>query len=110
MNIEKHIKTLSSDKRVKDHHIKNIITALYLNESIQEDEKQLRKLLHSERNLNGCILTSKIIDDTLVDIKTKKLELYSLPDYVPVICKDVLKVKIASKPVKKNDVYLYGYL
>ena len=110
MNIDKHIKTLNSDKRIKDHHIKNTVTALYLNESIKEDEKQLRKLLNSKRNLNGCILTSKIIEEILADIKTKKQELYSLPDYVPVICKDVLKVKIISKPVKRNDVYLYGYL
>ena len=110
MNIDKYIKVLNSDKRIKDHHIKNTVTALYLNESIKEDEKQLRKLLNSERNLKGCILTSKIIDDTLADIKAKKLELYSLPDYVPVICKDVLKVKIASKPIKKSDVYLYSYM
>lgn len=109
MNIDKYIKTLNSDKRIKDHHIKNTVTALYLNDSIKEDEKQLRKLLHSEKNLNGCTLTSKIIDDIMADIKAKKLELFSLPDYVPVICKDVLGVKIITKPVKNYDILLNAY-
>ena len=109
MNIDKHIATLKADKRINDIHIKNVITALYLNDSIKEDEKQLRKLIHSDRNFNGCKVTKMLINDLLATIKDNKKELFSLPDDVPVICKQVLNVKIEVKPKQSYDIMLHAF-
>ena len=44
MNLDKHISLLKADKRITEIHIKNVISALYLNDSIKQDEKQLKKV------------------------------------------------------------------
>lgn len=109
MNIDKYITLLKSDSRVTELHTKNVVTALYLNESIREDEKQLRKLRHSDRNFDGCIVTDMLIKDLMLGIKDKKKELFSLPDNVPVICRQVLGVSITTKPKQGYDIVLNAY-
>lgn len=109
MNLVKHIALLKADKRINEIHIKNVISALYLNESIKQDEKQLRKLINSDRNFNGCKVTSMLIKDLLSTIKDSKKELFSLPDNVPVICEQVLNVKINVKPKQSYDTMLHAY-
>ena len=109
MNIDKYIALLKADKRINDLHIKNVITALYLNDSIKEDEKQLRKIIHSDRNFNGCKVTKMLIDDLIATIKENKNELFALPDCVPIICKQVLGVKINTKPKQSYDIMLHAY-
>ena len=109
MNIDRCIILLKADKRINDLHIKNVISALYLNDSIQEDEKQLRKLTNSNKNFNGCKVTKMLIDDLVSTIKDKKEYLFSLPDYVPVICKQVLNVKIDVKPIQSYDIVLNAF-
>jgi len=100
---------LKVDNRITELHIKNVVTALYLNESIKEDEKQLRKLENSDRNFDGCIVTSIMIKDLILDIKDKKKELFSLPDNVPVICKQVLNVNIITKQKQSYDIMLHAF-
>lgn len=109
MNIDKHIAVLKADKRITELQAKNVLTALYLNESIKEDEKQLRKLENSDRNFDGCIVTGMMIKDLLLDIKDKKKELFSLSDNVPVICKKVLGVSIITKPKQNTDTLINFY-
>ena len=109
MNIDKCINLLKADKRISDLQIKNVISALYLNDSIKEDEKQLRKLLHSDKNFNGCKVTKMLIGDLLATIKDNKKALFSLPDDVPVICEQVLKVKIEVEPKQPYDMMLHAF-
>ena len=109
MNIDKYIAILKADKRINEIHIKNVITALYLNDSIKEDEKQLRKLINSDRNFNGCKVTARLIDDLIATIQDNKKELFSLPDDVPVICKQVLNVKIEVKSKQSYDIMLHAF-
>ena len=109
MNIDKYISLLKADKRINVIHIKNVISALYLNDSIKQDEKQLRKLINSDKNLNGCKVTTMLIDNLITNIKENKKELFLLPDNVPVICKQVLNVKIHTKPKESYDVMLHAY-
>ena len=109
MNIDKCINLLKADKRINDLHIKNVMTALYLNDSIKEDEKQLRKLINSDKNHNGCKVTTMLIKDLIVTIKDNKEDLFSLPDCVPVICKQVLNVKIKVKPKQSSDIMLNAF-
>lgn len=109
MTIDKHILLLKSDIRITELQTKNVVTALYLNESIKEDEKQLRKLENSDRNFDGCIVTGMLIKDLILDIKDKKKELFSLPDNVPVICKQVLNVNIIAKPKQSYDIMLHAF-
>lgn len=109
MNLDKHIALLKADKRINEIHIKNVISALYLNESIKQDEKQLRKLTNSDKNFNGCVITKMLINDLLVTIKDSKKELFSLPDNVPVICEQVLNVKIYTKQKQSYDIMLHAY-
>ena len=106
MNINRCITLLKADKRINDLHIKNVLSALYLNDSIKEDEKQLRKITSSDKYFNGYKITEMLIDDLVSTIKDKKEYLFSLPDYVPVICKQVLNVKIKVKPKQSNDIML----
>lgn len=109
MNIDKYIALLKADKRINETHIKDVISALYLNDSIKEDERQLRKLINSDKNHNGCKVTSMLVDDLVATIKDNKKELFSLPDYVPVICKQILNVKIEVKPKQSYDIMLHAY-
>lgn len=109
MTIDKYITLLKADKRINEIHIKNVITALYLNDSIKQDEKQLRKLINSDKNFNGCKVTLMLIKDLLSTIKDNKKELFSLPDNVPVICKQVLNVKINVKTKQSCDIMLRAY-
>ena len=109
MNLDKHISLLKADKRINEIHIKNVISALYLNDSIKQDEKQLRKLIHSDRNFNRCKVTTMLISDLLSTIKDNKKELFLLPDNVPVICKQVLNVKIYTKTKQSYDIMLHAY-
>ena len=109
MNLDKHISLLKDDKRINAIHIKNVISALYLNDSIKQDEKQLRKLINSTRNFNGCKITAMLIDNLITNIEENKKELFLLPDNVPVICKQVLNVKIHTKPKQSYDIMLHAY-
>ena len=109
MNIDKYISLLKADKRINETHIKNVMSALYLNDSIRQDEKQLRKLIQSDKNFNGCKVTAMLINDLVTTIKDNKEELFSLPDNVPVICKQVLNVKIEVKPKQSYDIMLQAY-
>ena len=109
MNIDKYINLLKTDRRINEIHIKNVISALYLNGSIKEDEKQLRKLINSDKNHNGCKVTTMLINDLVSTIQDNKKELFSLPDNVPVICKQVLNVKIEVKPKQSYDIMLQAY-
>ena len=109
MNLDKHISLLKADKRITEIHIKNVITALYLNDSIKQDEKQLRKLIHSDKNFNGCKVTAMLINDLLSVIEDSKKELFLLPDNVSIICKQVLNVKIYTKPKQSYDIMLHAY-
>ena len=109
MNLDKHISLLKADKRITEIHIKNVITALYLNDSIKQDEKQLRKLIHSDKNFNGCKVTAMLINDLLSVIEDSKKELFLLPDNVSIICKQVLNVKIYTKPRQSYDIMLHAY-
>ena len=109
MNLDKHISLLKADKRINEVHIKNVISALYLNDSIKQDEKQLRKLINSDRYFNGCELTTMLIKDLLSIIKENKKELFLLPDNVPVICKQILNVNIYTKPKQSYDIMLHAY-
>ena len=109
MSIDKYITLLKADKRINDLHIKNVISALYLNDSIKEDEKQLRKLIHSDKNFNDCKVTKMLIDDLVDTIKDNKTELFSLPDNIPVICKQVLNIKIIVKPIQSYDIVLNAF-
>ena len=109
MNIDKYVTLLKADKRINEIHIKNVISALYLNDSIKQDEKQLRKLINSDRNFNGCKVTTILINDLITTIKENKKELFLLPDNVPVICKQVLNVKIYTKPKQSYDIMLHAY-
>ena len=109
MTIDKYISLLKADKRINDIHIKNVISALYLNDSIKQDEKQLRKLIHSDRNFNGCKVTKMLIDDLLVTIQDNRKELFLLPDNVPAICKQILNVKIYVKPKQSYDIMLHAF-
>ena len=109
MIIDNYITLLKADKRINDLHIKNVISALYLNDSIKEDERQLRKLINSNKNFNGCKITKMLIDDLVATIKDNKEDLFSLPDCVPVICKQVLNVKIIDKPKQSYDIMLNFY-
>lgn len=109
MNIDKYITLLKDDKRINELHIKNIISALYLNDSIKEDRKQLRKLINSDKNHNGCKVTNILINDLIATIKDNKEDLFSLPDNVPVICKQVLNVNIETKPKHYYDIMLHAF-
>ena len=109
MNLDKHISLLKADKRITEIHIKNVISALYLNDSIKQDEKQLRKLINSDRNFNGCKVTTMLIKDLLSVIEDSKKELFLLPDNVSIICEQVLNVKIHTKPKKSYDIMLHAY-
>ena len=109
MNLDKHISLLKADRRITEIHIKNVITALYLNDSIKQDEKQLRKLIHSDKNFNGCKVTAMLINDLLSVIEDSKKELFLLPDNVSIICKQVLNVKIYTKPKQSYDIMLHAY-
>ena len=109
MNIDKYISLLKADKRITEIHIKNVITALYLNDSIKQDEKQLRKLIHSDKNFNGCKVTTMLIKDLLSVIEENKKELFLLPDNVPLICEQVLSVKIYTKQKQSYDIMLHAY-
>ena len=109
MIIDNCITSLKADKRINDLHVKNVISALYLNDSIKEDEKQLRKLINSDKNFNGCKVTKMLIDDLVATIKDNKADLFSLPDCVPVICKQVLNVKIEVKPRQSYDIMLNAF-
>ena len=109
MNIDKYVTLLKADKRITEIHIKNVITALYLNDSIKQDEKQLRKLIHSDKNFNGCKVTAMLINDLLSVIEDSKKELFLLPDNVSIICKQVLNVKIYTKPKQSYDIMLHAY-
>ena len=110
MNLDKHISLLKADKRINEIHIKNVISALYLNDSIKQDEKQLRRLINSDKNFNGCKVTTMLIDNLITNIRENKKELFLLPDNVPVICKQVLNVKIHTKPKESYDVMLHAYI
>ena len=109
MNIDRYINLLKADERINDLHIKNVTSALYLNDSIKEDEKQLRKLINSDKNFSGCKVTTMLINDLITTIKDNKEELFSLPDNVPVICKQVLNVKIYTKPKQSYDIMLNAF-
>lgn len=109
MNIDKYIALLKADKRINDLHIKNVITALYLNDSIKQDEKQLRKLINSDRNFNGCKVTKMLIKDLLLTIKENKNELFDLPDSTPVICKQVLGLNIDTPSKQTYDIMLHAF-
>lgn len=109
MNIDKYIELLKADNRITEIHIKNVVTALYLNDSIKADERQLRKLIHSDRNFEGCKVTKMLIDDLLATIKDNKKELYSLPDNVPVIYKQILGINIITKPKQSYDTILHAF-
>ena len=109
MITDNYINLLKADKRINDLHIKNVISALYLNDSIKEDEKQLRKLINSDKNFDGCKVTKMLIDDLVATIKDNKADLFSLPDCVPVICKQVLNVKIEVKPKQSHDIMLNAF-
>lgn len=109
MNIDKYIEMLKVDNRITELHIKNVVTALYLNDSIKQDEKQLRKLIHSDRNFDVCKVTTMLINDLIAIIKGNKKELFSLPDNVPVICKQVLNVNIITKPKQSYDIMLHAF-
>ena len=109
MNIDKYIEMLKADNRITELHIKNVVTALYLNESIKDDERQLRKLIHSDKNFNGCKVTKMLISDLVSTIKDNKKELFSLPDNVLVICKQVLNVNIITKPKQSYDIKLNAF-
>ena len=109
MNIDRCINLLKADKRINDLHIKNVISALYLNDSIKRDEKQLRKLINNDKNFNSCNVTTMLIDDLITTIKENKEELFSLPDNVPVICKQVLNIKIYTKPKQSHDIMLNAF-
>ena len=109
MNTDKYITLLKDDKRINELHIKNVITALYLNDSIKKDEKQLRKLISSDKNFNGCKVTTMLIKDLLSTIKDNKKELFSLPDNVPVMCKQVLNVNINVKQKQSYDIMLNAF-
>ena len=109
MNIDRCIILLKADKRINDLHIKNVISALYLNDSIKEDEKQLRKLINSDKNFNGCNVTKMLINDLITSIKDNKEDLFSLPDCVPVICKQVLNIKIETEPKQPYDTMLHAF-
>ena len=109
MNIDKYVTLLKADNRITEIHIKNVITALYLNDSIKQDEKQLRKLIHSDKNFNGCKVTAMLINDLLSVIEDSKKELFLLPDNVSIICKQVLNVKIYTKPKQSYDIMLHAY-
>ena len=109
MNIDKYINLLKTDKCINDLHIKNVISALYLNDSIKEDEKQLRKLIHSDKNFNGCNVTKMLISDLIATIKVNKIELFALPDNVPVICKQLLNVNIETEPKQPYDTMLHAF-
>ena len=110
MNIDKYVTLLKADKRIDEIHIKNVITALYLNDSIKQDEKQLRKLINSDRNFNGCKVTTMLINNLITTIKENKKELFLLPDNVPIICEQVLNVKIHTKPNQSYDIMLHAYI
>lgn len=107
--IDKYISLLKADKRVNELHIKNVISALYLNDSIKEDEKQLRKLIHSDKNFNGCNVTTMLINDLIATIKDNKIDLFALPDNVPVICKQLLNVNIETEQKQSYDIMLHAY-
>lgn len=109
MNIDKYITLLKDDKRINEIHIKNVISALYLNDSIKEDRKQLRKLTHSDKNSNGCKTTTMLINDLITTINNNKKELFSLPDNVPVICKQLLNVNIETKQKQSYDIMLNAF-
>ena len=109
MNIDKYITLLKDDKRINELHIKNVITALYLNDSIKEDRKQLRKLKHSDKNFNDCKVTEMLINDLITTINDNKKELFSLPDNVPVICKQLLNVNIETKQKQSYDIMLNAF-
>ena len=109
MKISKYIEILENDNRITELHIKNVVTALYLNDSIKQDERQLRKFMHSDKNFNGCKVTAMLIDDLLATIKDNKKELYSLPDNVPVICKQILGINIITKPKQPYDIILHAF-
>ena len=109
MNIDKYVTLLKSDIRVTELQAKNVITALYLNESIKEDEKQLRKLENSDRNFDGCKVTTMLINDLIATIKGNKKELFSLPDNVPIICKQILGISIITKPKQSYDIMLNAF-
>lgn len=109
MNIDKYVEMLKVDNRITELHIKNVVTALYLNESIKEDKKQLRKLIHSDRNFDGCKVTTMLINDLIATIKDNKKELFSLPDDVPVICKQILGISIITKPKQSYDIMLNAF-
>lgn len=109
MNIDKYITLLEADKRINSLYIKNVITALYLNDSIKQDEKQLRKLTHSDKNFNGCKVAKVLINDLIVTIKENKNELFALPDYVPVICKQVLGLNIDTPSKQTYDIMLHAF-
>ena len=109
MDLDKHISLLKADKRINEIHIKNVISALYLNDSIKQDEKQLRKLINSDRNFNGCDVTTMLVKDLLSVIKENKKELFLLPDNVPLICKQILNVEIYTKPKQSYDIMLHAY-
>ena len=109
MNTDKYITLLKADKRINEMHIKNAITALYLNDSIKEDIKQLRKIQNSDKNFNGCKNTTMLINDLITTINDNKEELFSLPDNVPVICKQLLNVNIETKQKQSYDIILNAF-
>ena len=109
MNIDKYITLLKADKRINEIHIKNVITALYLNDSIKQDRKQLRKIQNSDKNFNGCKTTTMLINDLITTINDNKKELFSLPDNVPVICKQLLNVNIETKQKQSYDIMLNAF-
>ena len=94
MNIDKYVTLLKSDIRVTELQAKNVVTALYLNQSIKED---------------GCKVTKMLINDLIATIKDKKKELFSLPDNVPVICKQILGISIITKPKQSYDIMLNAF-
>jgi len=109
MNIHKHIEQLENDSRVNKTQLRRSVSALYLNESIKEDEKQLRKLIHSDKNLNGCNVTAMLINEIIADIKANKDELYSLGDTIPAILKEVCNVSIVTQPKQPYDIMLHAF-
>lgn len=107
MNIDKYINLLKADSRINEIHIKNVVSALYLNDSIKQDEKQLRKLINSDKNFNGCKVTKMLIEDLLVTIKDNKEGLFSLPDNVPVLSHDGISYNSSIKTSYiKNNTFL----
>ena len=50
-----------------------------------------------------------LIYDLLSAIKENKKELFLLPDNVPVICEQVLNVKIYTKSKQSYDIMLHAY-